>query len=160
MIGSVSFYAKHQADIDILVLAEGYDRALRSIGAPPLTWQLADAADRRKQQGSGGHEAVRSYLAQNERRHGHVLHFDMNHHRQLRFDGLGIENTGYRSHAWFIDSYGVNLPVNDSWNLAPTFIAWHQRGIQWQEVFQFHTEHRIALPRLFFFALSGAVDFE
>ena len=59
--------------------------------------------------------------------------------------------------AWFIDSYGVNLPVNDSWNLAPTFIAWHQRGIQWQEVFQFHTEHRIALPRLLFYALAEAV---
>ena len=59
--------------------------------------------------------------------------------------------------AWFIHSYGVGLLINDSWDLAPTFIAWHQRGPQWHEVFQFHTEHRIALPRLLFFALAETV---
>lgn len=55
----------------------------------------------------------------------------------------------------YVWRYGVNLPIVDGWYLGQTLLGWREHGIRWQEVFAFHNEHRLAVPRLLFAALAA-----
>lgn len=53
----------------------------------------------------------------------------------------------------YVFRYGVNVPINDDWNLVETRLAWAAKGIDARTLFALHNEHCLALPRLWSHAI-------
>lgn len=49
---------------------------------------------------------------------------------------------------FFVQTFGVNVPVNDDWNHLNTSLAWKANGPDAQTLFALHNEHCLAVPRI------------
>lgn len=56
--------------------------------------------------------------------------------------------------AYFIYSFGSAIPVNDQWDVAPFIVSASEGHLNLRQLFQFHNEHLIAIPRLLFAGLA------
>jgi len=56
--------------------------------------------------------------------------------------------------AWYIYSFSSALPVNDQWDVAPFIISAKEGHLDLRQLFHFHNEHLIAIPRLLFAGLA------
>lgn len=48
----------------------------------------------------------------------------------------------------YVLAFGVNVPINDDWDLLETSLAWHERGIDLERLIKPHNEHCLAISRL------------
>ncbi|MBX9742860.1 MAG: hypothetical protein K2W99_04925 [Chthoniobacterales bacterium] len=48
----------------------------------------------------------------------------------------------------YISCYGVNIPVNDDWDLLQTILNWQKHGLDLASLVAFHNEHRIIVSRV------------
>lgn len=56
--------------------------------------------------------------------------------------------------AYYIYSFSSALPVNDQWDTAPFIVSAKGGHLDLAQLFQFHNEHLIAIPRLLFAGLA------
>jgi hypothetical protein len=56
--------------------------------------------------------------------------------------------------AYYIYSFSSALPVNDQWDVAPFIISVKEGHLDLHQLFHFHNEHLIAIPRLLFAGLA------
>jgi hypothetical protein len=56
--------------------------------------------------------------------------------------------------AWYIYSFASALPVNDQWDVASFIISVKEGHLDLRQLFHFHNEHLIAIPRLLFGGLA------
>lgn len=49
---------------------------------------------------------------------------------------------------FFVQTFGVNVPVNDDWDHLNTSLAWKANGLDVRSLFALHNEHCIAFPRI------------
>lgn len=49
---------------------------------------------------------------------------------------------------FWVNAFGVNVPIADDWDHVRTSVAWHDRGIDAASLFAPHNEHCLAIPRL------------
>lgn len=50
-----------------------------------------------------------------------------------------------------IENYGTNLPTGDEWDIAPMLARFARDGIDAPSLLAFHNEHRIIVPKLYFY---------
>jgi hypothetical protein len=48
----------------------------------------------------------------------------------------------------YVLAFGVDVPINDDWDLLETSLAWHEQGIDFKRLVAPHNEHCIAISRL------------
>jgi len=56
--------------------------------------------------------------------------------------------------AYYIYSFSSALPVNDQWDVAPFIVSAKEGHLDLRQLFHFHNEHLIAIPRLLFAGLA------
>ena len=49
---------------------------------------------------------------------------------------------------FFVQTFSVNVPVNDDWDHLNTSLAWKAGGIDFQTLFALHNEHCLAVSRI------------
>lgn len=49
---------------------------------------------------------------------------------------------------FFVQTFGVNVPVNDDWDHLNTSLAWKAGGIDFHTLLVLHNEHCLAVPRI------------
>jgi hypothetical protein len=48
----------------------------------------------------------------------------------------------------YVLAFGVDVPINDDWDLLETSLAWHEQGIDLERLLTPHNEHCLAISRL------------
>jgi hypothetical protein len=48
----------------------------------------------------------------------------------------------------YVLAFGVDVPINDDWDLLETSLAWHEQGIDVKRLVKPHNEHCLAISRL------------
>lgn len=48
----------------------------------------------------------------------------------------------------YVLAFGVDVPINDDWDLLETSLAWHEQGIDLERLVAPHNEHCLAISRL------------
>ena len=56
----------------------------------------------------------------------------------------------------YVLAYGVDVPINDDWDLLETSLAWHEQGIDLERLVAPHNEHCLAISRLSTHAILAA----
>ncbi len=56
--------------------------------------------------------------------------------------------------AYYIYSFSSALPVNDQWDVAPFIVSVKEGHLNLRQLFHFHNEHFIVIPRLLFAGLA------
>lgn len=56
--------------------------------------------------------------------------------------------------AYYIYSFSSALPVNDQWDVAPFIVSTKEGHLDLHQLFHFHNEHLIVIPRLLFAGLA------
>ncbi len=49
---------------------------------------------------------------------------------------------------FFVQTFGVNVPVNDDWDHLKTSLAWKANGLDVRSLLALHNEHCLAVPRI------------
>ncbi len=49
---------------------------------------------------------------------------------------------------FFVQTFGVNVPVNDDWDNLNTSLEWKANGLDVRSLFALHNEHCLAVPRI------------
>ena len=45
----------------------------------------------------------------------------------------------------YVLAFGVDVPINDDWDLLETSLAWHEQGIDIERLVAAHNEHCLAI---------------
>src|SRR5664279_4408335 len=56
--------------------------------------------------------------------------------------------------AYYVYSFSSALPVNDQWDTASFLVSAREGHLDFRQLFHFHNEHLIVIPRLLFAALA------
>lgn len=59
---------------------------------------------------------------------------------------------------FFVQTFGVNVPVNDDWDHINTSLSWKANGIDLPSLFALHNEHCLAVPRIWNHLLLAATS--
>jgi hypothetical protein len=65
-----------------------------------------------------------------------------------RFIGILCLSVGGLLLFFYVQGFGVNVPINDDWDHIGTSLAWKTRGLDARSLFALHNEHCLAFPRV------------
>jgi hypothetical protein len=79
-----------------------------------------------------------------------------------QFIGILCLSTGGLLLFFYIQGFGLNLPINDDWDHIRTSLAWKTHGIDSKSLFALHNEHCLAFPRMWnhFWLVATGGDFK